>query len=589
MKEEKEALIKRQQILDSLERKQEKMQTTCRFFEERSRTRMSIQEPDTKAKGKELQTTFEIQRDTLYNEVWENGITRTAKKYGIPFSLLKQACQDANIPLPTQSYWGSLTVGKSVERAALPKSDSNIVSIEIKHSSARKQAEAQKASTNTDSNEEKKQEPATNEQDDRKSFIHKKDQRGGPLFEREILYRELWEYPAVEVAKSYGVSDVLIGKICKKLNVPKPPPGYWAKKKAGQEPEMIPLPKECNNTVYPYDGCPKTDNNGQLIVVSGKFGKKETVEGNCGDGFGFLSPDEHIQLIEAANSICVSASRNKLHCVLQKHKQDYTEWSKQHTRDENAAWPKEKRWNIPEDEPAFWTSVSQKALPRVYSILNALYHTVESLGGKIRKDLMFEIRGEIVPFEIVEGKTQIPHILTKSEQQELERYDKDRLRKMWASKPQIRKYDHIPNGNLTIRITPEKYYRDSPQRPLEMRLSDILLDLFRESETIRIKREKREAEQRKREEEARQRELFRQRQRQEIIRFGELMKEAENYNKACNLRNYITAVESDEKLAEDKKEWIAWAKAKADWLDPLVTVDDPFLGSVLYEDDGLYR
>ena len=589
MKEEKEALIKRQQILDSLERKQEKMQTTCRFFEERSRTRMSIQEPDTKAKGKELQTTFEIQRDTLYNEVWENGITRTAKKYGIPFSLLKQACQDANIPLPTQSYWGSLTVGKSVERAALPKSDSNIVSIVIKHSSARKQAETQKASTNTDSNEEKKQEPVTNEQDDRKSFIHKKDQRGGPLFEREILYRELWEYPAVEVAKSYGVSDVLIGKICKKLNVPKPPPGYWAKKKAGQEPEMIPLPKECNNTVYPYDGCPKTDNNGQLIVVSGKFGKKETVEGNCGDGFGFLSPDEHIQLIEAANSICVSASRNKLHWVLQKHKQDYTEWSKQHTRDENAAWPKEKRWNIPEDEPAFWTSVSQKALPRVYSILNALYHTVESLGGKIRKDLMFEIRGEIVPFEIVEGKTQIPHILTKSEQQELERYDKDRLRKMWASKPQIRKYDHIPNGNLTIRITPEKYYRDSPQRPLEMRLSDILLDLFRESETIRIKREKREAEQRKREEEARQRELFRQRQRQEIIRFGELMKEAENYNKACKLRNYITAVESDEKLAEDKKEWIAWAKAKADWLDPLVTVDDPFLGSVPYEDDGLYR
>lgn len=399
----------------------------------------------------------------------------------------------------------------------------------------------------------------------------------------------MWEYPAVEVAKSYGVSDVLIGKICKKLNVPKPPPGYWAKKKAGQEPEMIPLPKECNNTVYPYDGCPKTDNNGQLIVVSGKFGKKETVEGNCGDGFGFLSPDEHIQLIEAANSICVSASRNKLHWVLQKHKQDYTEWSKQHTRDENAAWPKDKRWNIPEDEPAFWTSVSQKALPRVYSILNALYHTVESLGGKIRKDLMFEIRGEIVPFEIVEGKTQIPHILTKSEQQELERYDKDRLRKMWASKPQIRKYDYVPNGNLTIRITPEKYYRDSPQRPLEMRLSDILLDLFRESETIRIKREKREAEQRKREEEARQRELFRQRQRQEIIRFGELMKEAENYNKACKLRNYITAVESDEKLAEDKKEWIAWAKAKADWLDPLVTVDDPFLGSVPYEDDGLYR
>lgn len=34
------------------------------------------------------------------------------------------------------------------------------------------------------------------------------------------------------VAKEYGVSDVALGKICKKLHVPLPGRGYWAKKAA---------------------------------------------------------------------------------------------------------------------------------------------------------------------------------------------------------------------------------------------------------------------------------------------------------------------------------------------------------------------
>jgi hypothetical protein len=59
---------------------------------------------------------------------------------------------------------------------------------------------------------------------------------------REELYERLWSMPTTKVAAELGISDVALAKRCKKLNVPKPTPGYWAKVAAGQKPEKTPLP-----------------------------------------------------------------------------------------------------------------------------------------------------------------------------------------------------------------------------------------------------------------------------------------------------------------------------------------------------------
>jgi hypothetical protein len=53
------------------------------------------------------------------------------------------------------------------------------------------------------------------------------------LFEREKLYEEIWAEPMMQVAKRYGISDVGLAKICKKMNIPRPPRGYWTKKSYG--------------------------------------------------------------------------------------------------------------------------------------------------------------------------------------------------------------------------------------------------------------------------------------------------------------------------------------------------------------------
>ena len=65
--------------------------------------------------------------------------------------------------------------------------------------------------------------------------------RGTPV-SREALYEEVWTDAVTVVAPRYGLSDVGLVKICKKLGIPVPPRGYWAKLKAGRPTRKVPLP-----------------------------------------------------------------------------------------------------------------------------------------------------------------------------------------------------------------------------------------------------------------------------------------------------------------------------------------------------------
>jgi ankyrin repeat protein len=58
-------------------------------------------------------------------------------------------------------------------------------------------------------------------------------------YDRQKIYDEIWSEPMQHVAKRYGMSDVGFAKICKKLQIPRPGLGYWAKKAAGK-----PVPKQ---------------------------------------------------------------------------------------------------------------------------------------------------------------------------------------------------------------------------------------------------------------------------------------------------------------------------------------------------------
>jgi hypothetical protein len=65
---------------------------------------------------------------------------------------------------------------------------------------------------------------------------------------REDLHRLVWSKPTKIAAKEFGLSDVGLAKICRKLGVEKPPRGYWAKVASGvrvKKPQLGALPDRC--------------------------------------------------------------------------------------------------------------------------------------------------------------------------------------------------------------------------------------------------------------------------------------------------------------------------------------------------------
>jgi hypothetical protein len=62
-------------------------------------------------------------------------------------------------------------------------------------------------------------------------------------YDRAVLYEQVWSQPVREVAKSYRISDVRLGKVCRTLQVPVPPRGYWARIRYGGRVRRPTLPK----------------------------------------------------------------------------------------------------------------------------------------------------------------------------------------------------------------------------------------------------------------------------------------------------------------------------------------------------------
>jgi len=71
---------------------------------------------------------------------------------------------------------------------------------------------------------------------------------------RDPLYKEVWETPMRQLAKRYDITDVGLAKICRKMDIPTPPRGYWAKRTNGQRVGKAPLPPlsetGCTQIIY---------------------------------------------------------------------------------------------------------------------------------------------------------------------------------------------------------------------------------------------------------------------------------------------------------------------------------------------------
>lgn len=525
----------------------------------------------------EEQTT-KLTREQLYYEIWKISVAGVAKKYNASYDELLRLCKETDIPIPPSGYWIKLKFGKPVTHVQLP--ESSIVEVALPTNPMPKRirktppaaVEAVTEEKSPDHEDVKDQqseiETPTNFEDNYLTSYRTVSDRYN-TYTREKLYQEVWAKPVVEVAVQYGVSDVTIHKICKTLNVPVPPRGYWAKVRAGAKIEKTPLPQAKGIT---------------KITGARTFqGVKSKVGGTSVQPLMFLPESEREKVLLAAQEMKMPDENAKLHKKIIAYKAVIKEWNKKDNKPEDVR----RRFSSYLSRPPFLAGViSDKSLLRVYRILDALFRQVESLGGSINDDLSLQVRNEHVTLEIAEAQDEVKHEITKQEARALIVYEDEKRHHSWASKPQIRKYDYLFNGRLRINIRQGRYFRDTDKINIESRLGDMLIELYEESEVVRIDREAREEATRKREEEARQKEERRKRYDKEVELTIALENEALDFETACRIRAYVKAVVTSygqDSLDDETSAWVDWAMKKADWFEPIACRDDEIFGEREHE------
>ncbi|MEV6480090.1 hypothetical protein [Streptomyces sp. NPDC051576] len=223
--------------------------------------------------------------------------------------------------------------------------------------------------------------------------------------------------------------------------------------------------------------------------------------------------------------------------------------------------------------------LSRPLADRALRIMHALLTEAENRGytveaqsdlhrGEAVHTVAIVIRGRAFPLALTERTSKVPHEPTPQELRQQERNP-------WTRLP---KYDEEFNGRLALGAPTGSWYQhsysysDGARWTLESRLGHLLQDLERlAAETERREQEKelREAEERRRWYAA----VARAREQQiEQHRANALIEQVRTWQQAAKIRAFCQAARAqadDTPAATDETEWLEWAEAYAEQLDPL--------------------
>ena len=416
---------------------------------------------------------------------------------------------------------------------------------------------------------------------------------------RKQIYDEVWSISISGMVKKYDISYSLLYKQIKDANIPIPPKGYWTKKEFGKETVVAELKGDPDEVIELYKRMPfisknKADtkihaeektvmNTSQSLIekeVKNNNIKNSNYNGEYDAILSFLSADEKERLFVAVSNVKITDEKERLHSKIIAHRKRIEGWEKEFKK--QTPYQQKQSKNT---APYLKYDVADNSLPRVFRIIDSLIKAMKPLGVDLDDNLCFRYKTDYIQLSFSEATTEMPHELTKEERMSLLKYEDERKRYSWASKPQIRKYDHIHNGRISVGVGLKRRLRDGKSITLEEQLGDMMIAIFIAINDAKLAREEREEAERKRQEEERKREELRKRYNEEVERTLALENQAEDFAMACKIRALINEVESKADNDSEISEWIMWAKAKADWYDPTVAAKDEFLGERKHEEN----
>lgn len=358
---------------------------------------------------------------------------------------------------------------------------------------------------------------------------------------REELYAEIWEQPATKVAAKYGISSVMLGKVCRKLQIPRPGRGYWAKKEFGKPVKKTPLPEAKDLPVVQRLKQARADTN--------PYSPNPTPEPTDAEYQRILNVE--------ARSIAVdpAATRHKLVSAAAKC---LTHHEPDNRGIVNSYW----------SETCLDVRVSKNSLDRALNIMNAVISQLEaeqfpvSVKSENKHGTIVQVFGQNVPFSIVEKLRQT--------RKEGKGYTYPHMETVYQ-----------PNGELEFRAGEDEYgyrkVRDGKTQKLETLISRLVGSVLREARDRAIRAEQRRLEEIEERKRAQERFVLREQIEAEEKKVQEFESLVTSWVRAQQTREFIVALEKlwkekgqDLSANSTEGQRISWMKRQADRLDPLV-------------------
>lgn len=484
-----------------------------------------------------------FKRQELYDRVWATPMTRIATELGITTNRLSSLLRLADIPTPSSGYWIKKEFGKDVVQPPLPPAPPGCPEPLVLDTDAGANRAQQPQGPRR---EVKPVEQLVSDLGAVKAAAvspplpaHRPSQP--TTLTRDELYTVVWQTPMSRLAEQYGISDNGLAKICRRENIPYPARGYWAKHSVGRAPERLPLPK--------------IDRSSRSITIHPTPPAEPSPD----------LPDEVRQRIEAfqarASSTVVAERLVKPHDII-------ATWLAAHEERRRRA----SQERDPRLKKLYDPGVLSDSERRQHRFLDSLFKAIEREGGQVkqesRRELVAELSGEKVKFQLREKQKQIRRPLTADEQRWRMAGDKDWRQELVSTGRlafEIRTY--LPNG---LKCT----WLETENHPLETMLTDILGVFVAAGPLLVQQRKEREAKERERQIAERRRYEEQQRRKREANRWRHFKEMALSWRELAAVREFLSKLRSidvDPSTEIDGRsvgDWLAWAEECLQRSDP---------------------
>lgn len=366
------------------------------------------------------------------------------------------------------------------------------------------------------------------------------------------LYELVWSEPISQIAPRFGLSDQGLSKKCKAHKIPRPPRGYWAKVQNGYKIKKPPLKKLGDSPLNIVRFNIKPVNSIRPLVPEHQLDQAQLK---------FLdrySAASKVYRYDKAISICKEQANAK---------------KGSHRLDNYGRILFPNHINNP------GLKITPDTLLRACKILQKLIDLFSKFGWEFMKPsnevgmlgfAQFTHRGAELSVAVKEKVTK----LTGESRNRYSEISNINSEMYWYSEPR-----YGTTGELEVYVDTylpglKKSWKDDKNGLVEEKFGDIAKVMSQLFEGERLAIIKREVDRLEYEKAVQERRVREQLIRAEQKRREELFAIANRHTEIVNLRKLITAIEQKCSKSADVEDWISWANAVAEELDPLSNIDD---------------